>query len=1151
MRLRELTLDMFGHFAGRRFDFGAAPEGGPDFHIIHGPNEAGKTTTMEAYLRLLYGFRPRGEPYEFRHGRAALKVSAVLEEGGQARAFSRVPGRSGTLLDGSGAALTEGALAGMLGGLDETAYRSLLCLDDATIESGGEEIVRAQGEIGTLLFSAAAGIGGLSTVLDGVREEADALYPPRRSTSAFARVRKEIKGISERIREIDIQAPALKGLRKALSEAEAGEARLSAARQVALAERAGLRAAADALPLLAELDRLQVELDARPGWPSSPGAGAEELAAMTAREARAEAERARLSVAVAAAEEVLAAGEPDPRHLALAAPLAGLKELASREIGAARDLPRREDRLAALTADLQQALAELGIAAEGDPGRLVPDADALAALDAAFRSRSDARKEAAAAAREAEAQAQRHAAAGAELAQFAARPVPGADLSAIFARYALDDLVPRHATAAAETRAARREAAAALDALALRGRRVPLPEVLPLSSSEAEAKLRALQAAEQAASAAEAALAERRGAAAEVAARIAALGGDAGLVGDREAAELRGTRDRLWDLHLRALDRTTAEDFAAALAADDRAQAARLGRAADLGALRHLEQSLAAERARLELAGAEAAAHAAAREAARELLAQAADDAGPGRDMDPAALPGWLRLAEDAAAKAAAAERIAAEHAPVFDLAGRLMAELAQYLPREAPDFGEVLAAAKALDTAWQAHDGEAAALRRAHGAAQRELAARQAALAAAEAESSRCDAAWEALLEAQFGGRLASGALDVSLQPLNALARIGLERAQVAEQARKMREDSARFAAALADLAEPLGIPDAAPLERHAALSARLAEAEKAAEAHAALVQALEGDRAALGAAGRELDAIARTVEDLGRAFPEDVPVGTLGELRQAVAEAAALERTRRDAAALEQRICTGLGAADAAEARASLAGRSLPELEAALGAAEAGLETLEAEYRAAIEARTRAAGELQAVTGDAEVALLAERRAVLELELEQAGLRHLQLDLGHRLAEEAIRRYRDRHRGGMMEATEAAFAELTNGGYPRLETRREGQAEKLIAVDSAGTAREAQDMSKGTRFQLYLALRAAAHAQLVSQGTCLPFFCDDIFETFDEDRTRAACRLMARIGRSGQAIYLTHHRHVVDIARETCGDGVAVHALDPARLA
>ena len=67
----------------------------------------------------------------------------------------------------------------------------------------------------------------------------------------------------------------------------------------------------------------------------------------------------------------------------------------------------------------------------------------------------------------------------------------------------------------------------------------------------------------------------------------------------------------------------------------------------------------------------------------------------------------------------------------------------------------------------------------------------------------------------------------------------------------------------------------------------------------------------------------------------------------------------------------------------------------------------------------------------------------------------------------------------------------------------------------------------------------------QLSSQGVCLPFFCDDVFETFDEERTQAACRVMERVGKTGQAIYLTHHRHVVDIAKEVCSSGVVVHEL------
>jgi uncharacterized protein YhaN len=86
---------------------------------------------------------------------------------------------------------------------------------------------------------------------------------------------------------------------------------------------------------------------------------------------------------------------------------------------------------------------------------------------------------------------------------------------------------------------------------------------------------------------------------------------------------------------------------------------------------------------------------------------------------------------------------------------------------------------------------------------------------------------------------------------------------------------------------------------------------------------------------------------------------------------------------------------------------------------------------------------------------------------------------------------------------------------------------------------------MSKGTKFQLYLALRAAAYEQVAAGGTILPFFCDDIFETFDESRTTAACGLLRQIGQTGQAIYLTHHKHVVDIARNLCGDDVRIHVL------
>lgn len=140
MRLRSLTLNRFGAFSGRTIDFGPAPESGPDFHIIHGPNEAGKTTTMEGWLRLLYGFDHR-EPYGFFHQRKNLEVSGTLESRGREWVLRRLPTQKASLLDPNGAAVPETVLSAALGGLGQDDYRKLLCLDDATIERGGEEIV--------------------------------------------------------------------------------------------------------------------------------------------------------------------------------------------------------------------------------------------------------------------------------------------------------------------------------------------------------------------------------------------------------------------------------------------------------------------------------------------------------------------------------------------------------------------------------------------------------------------------------------------------------------------------------------------------------------------------------------------------------------------------------------------------------------------------------------------------------------------------------------------------------------------------------------------------------------------------------------------------------------------------------------------------
>lgn len=113
---------------------------------------------------------------------------------------------------------------------------------------------------------------------------------------------------------------------------------------------------------------------------------------------------------------------------------------------------------------------------------------------------------------------------------------------------------------------------------------------------------------------------------------------------------------------------------------------------------------------------------------------------------------------------------------------------------------------------------------------------------------------------------------------------------------------------------------------------------------------------------------------------------------------------------------------------------------------------------------------------------------------------------------------------------------ARISRGAYSDLDSQLTDEGEILIGVPAAGGAKLAPEMSKGTRFQLYLALRVAGYREFVERHGPVPFTADDILETFDDFRAEEAFRLFADTAKFGQVVYLSHHRHLCDIAREVC---------------
>ena len=838
--------------------------------------------------------------------------------------------------------------------------------------------------------------------------------------------------------------------------------------------------------------------------------------------------RDRLTREMAEAQTALDALHLDHAHRDLRAELDALDDLRTRMRAADLDLPRRDQTLVGILADMERVVADMG--GDCDPAALILPASALADLDA----KRDALRAAEQAHRTAADEATRAQEALAHIPEEADAP---AAISAILGRYDVPQLAQRHAQALAANRAAQDQRDDALRALTVGRTRFDTLPASPIDCHRSDA------------------LAEEHGALSHkietlaeearthgdalrvLSAQIAAPQNSATLPSDAKAAEAHAARDAQWQAHLADLTRDSAAAFEPAMRRVDRLAEARLNGASQLGQLRQMEQDRIALEAK---------------------LAQASDTLTQTREVQKqlentinavtvqiglptttaAGLASWLRAYQTACDADADAARIEAQNRDTIEAGQRLTGALVEHLPAGVTSFGQMLQAAQDMVASHAARRDRAAN-------AQAEATRRQAQLAEQTDQLHAAETAWKEAAQTHFGDALPAEVLRRDLSPLRELRELEAKRVHTQRSIDTMRADQTQFTAAITDLAGRHGVTEADPHDAFARLQSLADETAEAHNTHARLMQEQARRANALDQAKAGLADIARTSALYAGLFPASAPTDSLDALREAVVEAHRTNDKRARMAELAQDILDTMGLPDLDAARAELDALDAADVPAELDRLRSDLDAAEAAYRTATAAHVTAQNALAGLSGDDDIAELVQRKSVLEMQIEDTALSYLELSMGINLAEEAIRRYRDDHRGDMIRAVQTAFAGLTNGAYPRLTTQVKGATEVLLAMDATGASKPVSDMSKGTRFQLYLALRAAAYEQMVQTGINLPFFCDDIFETFDEDRTRAACKLMERIGRQGQAIYLTHHRHVLDIAQAHCETPPQIHMI------
>ncbi len=1159
MRLEALYLDFFGHFSGKKFEFGSVSESQPDFHVIYGPNEAGKTTFMEGYLRLLYGFLPR-EPYDFAQTRKNLRVSGVLNIEGDSRLLVRLPSTKNSLLDHSGTPISESALQASLGGLAMQDYRNLLCIDDETIEKGGEEIVNSQGDIGTLLFSAAAGISDLSSVLSDVREQADELFKKNATRTKLATLKSQLKDLDKQITEQDVSASQYKRLKALLKSANAERDEVKARRLDLYREQNQIQKQWEALPLLKEIDELELGLADVLHYPSDLDIESEQLLSMHKAETNAATDIGRYSKELEDFNIELEQITLDEKQLSIAESLELLQPLYTSYSTARLGLESERQRLADVLQ--QMLLAVRDFAGESvDPVPLLLSRAHINDLEQCVKDKHKVTEEYSSAKARLQHIETRVADKKTRLSTLAPLDDKGALVSGILEEFNGEIFMSESLAATRRVYEAETEVGRALDKLAIKGQEFTNAPICTIHSAEVEEMTGQL---DTQGSDITKILQDKEEAEVQIQtlqAQITTIQDLPDFTDDERVATDKQARNVAWQDHRKDYLPTSADVFEALLLQHDRSMEGQVAHASKLGELRSLRQRITEEKVRIDSMQDQAARLIASREAIESTIAAAVRAAGLDVTITPSMAKNWLRECESAADKERAAERVRLEEAPTLDKAKRLHNALSQHIVRDESTLQGLVLAAREIQINYQEQ--------------QKQLVEEQTALRNLEAEhaqgvesvallseaASESAQAWIEMVDKVFSLAVDPEKLEPALSALHTLRELERDRVMSLQQIQNMESAITQFSIEIASLSEQMDVTTHENIEdTYKALKSSSKETMTAHQRRIALLEFINKTEESLAQAQAALEATGSLREQLARPFSNAIATSNVHELISAERVARETIEGRKKKTEIQKQLLQLLDLSTLDKARDQLTSLDASALQIRIRELEADIKLVDEQHDAAIEKRTQSESALNAVVGDSTIAELDQQRTTIELEMSEVALEHLKLSLGHKLAQKAIMLYREKHRSSMMQATESVFIELTNGAYNRLKTITNGSMETLQVVQANGTAKSVNepakgrradnkgprsDLSKGTRFQLYLALRAAAYEQLAAQGTCLPFICDDIFETFDEGRTRAACRVLQRIGSTGQAIYLTHHQHVVDIATAECGEQVTIHTL------
>jgi uncharacterized protein YhaN len=1158
MRIDRLDLRAYGGFTDKTLDLSGGAAG---LHLIYGDNEAGKSTSLRAIVAWLFGI-PAQTRDNYLHPHTQLRIGGQLRlQDGRTLDFMRRKGNKSTLLHADGVtALDDAALAPFLPeGMDEGLFTRLHGIDHERLESGGKALLSQSGDVGQALFSAAMGVASPRTLLADLQGRADELFKPRASTKQVNLAIAAFKTAKERTKALSLPVDEWKNLRTELAQVEARIEAIDAAIQHTSKEKSRLDrlnrvkgALGQRREVLQRLAGLEVVLLLPDDFEEKRSKASDRLQTATELKARAAAR-------LAGVQQELAALNVRHELLDNETLIASLY----RELGAVEktvlDRPQQDGKRRLLRNDADSLLkairADLKVDVAASVLRpLLKKKKWLADLAKTYHQLSQRKASAAAALRDAEDQQQL-------LQQEWALQAPSDwDVEALQAAIAVARKAGHLEQRLAEAmQQATREQQACEQDLTRLGRfagtlaalvqlALPVAETLDRFEQDLQACADALREAERQRHDFSTALAE-----AQHALTALLLTGDVPSLADLEGA--RHERDGVWqtlkqhylapqtapdsELPRRYEQRLIAADY---LADRLRLDADQVVKRADLEAKIHTLQA--------RLVDIAATTHALQVQAATQQQAWAAVwqalgiSAGTPREMKQ-----WLVRAETLFTKVQAARHVQASVQALMQDSLRLKTALATHVPTL--DIAPL--SLEALLTLCEQRVAQEEAVRQRQRQLQQALEAVTVRLNRAHSDS-RSIADEQAAWGAEWRQALEGLGLAADTHPEYALETFEqlvafFGKFDDSEEMRKriwgMDKVLEEFELKVFGFADSIGFArdglDASTLA--AQLHQGLTAARTAKVSLTKLQDAAKASTHDIQEATLTLQAAQAQLHDLrGLAqVDSDAALLTAGEASRHK------RRLQQQFDALEQELSrNGDGLSiTALEAEAALT--DIDALDAALSKVSADLRDMQQQRDTLRDQRQTLQHTLNAKDGNANAAHASEE-AEQHLTSIVTGVEHyLRLQMAALILKQRIEDYRKQHQTPVLLRAGELFAKLTLGAYARLrdEVDDDGKAVlKGVRVSNAEVAVE--QMSEGTRAQLYLALRLATLEQQLHTGEPLPFVVDDILISFDDKRTRVGLEVLAEVAQRTQVLLFTHHRRVVDLAGALAAPaGVFTHEL------